>query len=211
MPMSDATPNTTAQEEGNQLFPIFLKLNELHTLIVGGGYVGLEKVTAVLANSPSATVTLVAPEIREEIREVASRFPNLALLHREYQPEDLAGKDLVLVATNNKELNIRIKQQARERKILANVADTPAQCDFYLSSVVPKGHLKIAISTNGKSPTVAKRVKEVLLEAFPDEIEQVLDHLQEIRNSLKGDFAEKVKQLDQITSVLVKKNINEEM
>jgi siroheme synthase-like protein len=203
--MSDTTPKTTAQEEGNQLFPIFLKLNELHTLIVGGGYVGMEKVTAVLANSPSATVTLVAPEIREEIWELASQFPTLALLHREYQPEDLAGKDLVLVATNNKELNIRIKQQARERKLLANVADTPDHCDFYLSSVVPKGHLKIAISTNGKSPTVAKRVKEVLLEAFPDEIEQVLDHLQEIRNYLKGDFAEKVKQLDQITSVLVKK------
>ncbi|CAN5918770.1 hypothetical protein BH24BAC1_BH24BAC1_24680 [soil metagenome] len=208
--MPDATPKPSP-EGGNQLFPIFLKLNELHTLIVGGGYVGMEKVTAVLANSPSATVTLVAPEIREEIRELAAQFPNLALLHREYQPEDLAEKDLVLVATNNKALNIQIKQQARARKLLANVADTPDHCDFSLSSVVPKGHLKIAISTNGKSPTVAKRVKEVLLEAFPDEIEQVLDQIQEIRNSLKGDFAEKVKQLDQITAVLVKKNANEEM
>jgi uncharacterized protein len=208
--MPDTTPKPSP-EEGNQLFPVFLKLNELHTLIVGGGYVGMEKVTAVLANSPSATVTLVAPEIREEIRELAEQFSNLALLHREYQPEDLAGKDLVLVATNNKALNIQIKQQARARKLLANVADTPDHCDFYLSSVVPKGHLKIAISTNGKSPTVAKRVKEVLLEAFPDEIEQVLDQLQEIRNSLKGDFAEKVKQLDQITAVLVQKKTNEEV
>jgi uncharacterized protein len=194
-----------APEEGNQLFPIFLKLNELHTRIVGGGYVGMEKVTAVLANSPSATVTLVSPEIRAEIRELAEQFTNLTLVEREYRPEDLEEKDLVLVATNIKALNIQIKQQARERKLLANVADTPDHCDFYLSSVVPKGHLKIAISTNGKSPTVAKRVKEVLLEAFPDEIEQVLDQLQEIRNSLKGDFAEKIKQLDQITAVLVKK------
>lgn len=208
--MPDATPKPSS-EEGNQLFPVFLKLNELHTLIVGGGYVGMEKVTAVLANSPSATVTLVAPEIRTEIQALAEQFPNLTLVQREYQPEDLAEKDLVLVATNNKALNIQIKQQARARKLLANVADTPDHCDFYLSSVVPKGHLKIAISTNGKSPTVAKRVKEVLLEAFPDEIEQVLDQLQEIRNSLKGDFAEKVKQLDQITAVLVKKNANEEM
>jgi uncharacterized protein len=194
-----------APEEGNQLFPIFLKLNELHTLIVGGGYVGMEKVTAVLANSPSATVTLVSPEIRAEIRELAEQFTNLTLVEREYRPEDLNEKDLVLVATNNQALNIQIKQQARDRKLLANVADTPDHCDFYLGSVVPKGHLKIAISTNGKSPTVAKRVKEVLLEAFPDEIEQVLDQLQEIRNSLKGDFAEKIKQLDQITAVLVKK------
>ena len=199
------SPSKPAREEGNQLFPVFLKLHELDTLIVGGGYVGLEKLTAVLQNSPYATVTLVAPEIREEIWELAGLYPNLTLLHRPYAEKDLAEKDLVLVATNNKELNIQIKQHARARRILANVADTPEQCDFYLSSVVQKGHLKMAISTNGKSPTVAKRVKEVLQQTFPDEMEQVLEQLQQIRNSLKGDFAEKVKQLDQITSVLVQK------
>jgi siroheme synthase-like protein len=89
---------------------------------------------------------------------------------------------------------------------LINVADTPELCDFYLGSIVQKGHLKIAISTNGKSPTIAKRIKQVLQEAIPDSLNEVLDKLQIIRDRLKGDFSEKVKQLNQITEVLVKKD-----
>jgi siroheme synthase-like protein len=196
-------PTTAAQQ--NQLFPVFLKMHELHTLIVGGGLVGEEKITAVIRNSPEATVTLVAPLILPEIRELARNFPTVTLLQREYTESDLEGKDLVIVATDDKALNRQIKQQAKARKILANVADTPDECDFYLSSIVQKGNLKIAISTNGKSPTVAKRVKEVLTETFPDELETLLDNLQQIRNSLTGNFAEKVKQLNSITAVLVEK------
>jgi hypothetical protein len=96
-----------------------------------------------------------------------------------------------------------VKKAAKARKILANVADTPEECDFYLSSIVQKGNLKIAISTNGKSPTVAKRVKEVLNETFPEEIEDVLQNMEQIRSTLKGDFAEKVKQLNEVTASLV--------
>jgi siroheme synthase-like protein len=87
-----------------------------------------------------------------------------------------------------------------------NVADTPDLCDFYLSSIVQKGNMKIAISTNGKSPTVAKRIREVLSEMIPDEMEEVLASLGEIRNRLRGDFSEKVRELNKITSVLVNKH-----
>lgn len=194
-----------ATDQENRLFPVFLKLHELHTLIVGGGLVGEEKITAVLRNSPEATVTLVATAILPQIRELVSNYPHVTLLERPYAVTDLADKDLVIIATDDKALNREIKQQAKARKILANVADTPAECDFYLSSIVQKGHLKIAISTNGKSPTVAKRVKEVLNETFPNELEAVLENLQQIRNSLTGNFAEKVKQLNSITAVLVEK------
>ncbi|MDQ4140853.1 MAG: TSUP family transporter [Bacteroidota bacterium] len=195
----------TATDQENYLFPVFLKLHELHTLIVGGGLVGEEKISAVLRNSPEARVTLVATQILPQIKELAEQHPHVTLLERPYAVTDLEGKDLVIVATDDKALNRQIKQQAKAQKLLANVADTPDECDFYLSSIVQKGNLKIAISTNGKSPTVAKRVKEVLNETFPDELEAVLDNLQQIRNSLKGDFAEKVKQLNNITSVLVEK------
>lgn len=199
-------PNSlTATEQENYLFPVFLKLHELHTLIVGGGLVGEEKITAVLRNSPEAQVTLVATQILPQIREFVAQHARVTLLERPYAPSDLEGKDLVIVATDDKALNRQIKQQAKARKLLANVADTPNECDFYLSSIVQKGNLKIAISTNGKSPTVAKRVKEVLNETFPNELEAVLDNLQQIRNSLKGDFAEKVKQLNNITALLVEK------
>lgn len=190
----------------NNLFPIFLKLENLHTLIVGGGYVGLEKITAVLDNSPEATITLVSPEIRQEIQEIASVNSRIVLIERKFDDGDLEEKDLVIVATNDKEENKRIKSVARAKHMLCNVADTPALCDFYLSSVVRKGNLKVAISTNGMSPTMAKRLKEVLNEALPDNLETAMEQLKAVRDMLKGDFAYKVDELNRITSVLVEKS-----
>jgi len=189
----------------NNLFPIFLKLENLHTLIVGGGYVGLEKITAVLENSPAATVTLVSPEIRQEILEIAESNVRITLVKRKFVDEDLMEKDLVIVATNDKEENKRIKSVARAKHMLCNVADTPPLCDFYLSSVVRKGNLKVAISTNGMSPTMAKRLKEVLNDALPDNLETAMEQLKAVRDMLKGDFAYKVDELNRITSVLVEK------
>lgn len=190
----------------NHLFPIFLKLenDDLHLLIVGGGYVGLEKIEAVLGNSPLATVTLVSPEIRAEIREMAEANPRVTLIERKFEDHDLNEKDLVIVATNDKEENKRIKQVARARHLLCNVADTPDYCDFYLSSVVKKGNLKVAISTNGMSPTLAKRLREVLTEALPDDLETAMAQLKAVRDMLRGDFAYKVEELNRITEVLVK-------
>lgn len=191
-------------EPKNQLFPIFVKMHQLQLLIVGGGYVGLEKVTAVLENSPHADITLVSPEIRAEIVELSQRFLNLKLIYKSFEINDLENKDLVIVATNDKLLNQQIKGWARARRIITNVADTPDFCDFYLGSVVKKGSLKLAISTNGKSPTLAKRIREVLEDAFPDELEDVFDNLREIRKTLTGDFSEKVRRLNEITSILTK-------
>lgn len=166
----------------------------------------MEKITAVLDNSPEATVTLVSPEIRQEIREVAAGNERLSLIERVFEDGDLAEKDLVIVATNDKEENKRIKSVARAKHILCNVADTPPLCDFYLSSVVRKGNLKVAISTNGMSPTMAKRLKEVLNEALPDNLETAMEQLKAVRDMLKGDFAYKVDELNRITSVLVEKS-----
>lgn len=187
----------------NELFPIFLKLENLNTLIVGGGNVGLEKLTAILNNSPKAKVTLVAPLVRNEIFELQKSHPNLVVLQEKYKTDFLQNKQLVLVATDDKELNKQIKAEAFLANIICNVADTPDECDFYLGSVVQKGSLKLGISTNGKSPTVAKRIKEVLNEALPDELEQVLDNVGEIRKSLSGDFQQKIIELNKVTKSLI--------
>jgi len=88
---------------------------------------------------------------------------------------------------------------------LVNIADKPALCDFYLGSIVQKGDLKLAISTNGKSPTVAKRLKEVLNESLPAEIDTTLQQIAELRKTLSGDFTDKVKKLNEVTAVLVDK------
>lgn len=195
--MSDTT--------GNQLFPVFLKLEHLHVLIIGGGTIGLEKISAVLNNSPATKVTLVAKKVLPEIFEFKKRSEKLTILEKEFASTDLDGKDLVIAATGDRELSVFIREEATKRKLLINVADTPDLCDFYLGSIVQKGDLKIAISTNGKSPTLAKRLKEVFNDALPEETQLTMDNLNKFRDHLKGDFANKVKQLNEITSVLIDK------
>lgn len=186
--------------ERNNLFPVFLKLESLQTLIVGGGHVGLEKLTAVLKNSPSANITLVARAIQEPIKEIARKHPHVKLEERNFKLWDLWDKDLVLLATDNRQLHESIRNFARSRRILINVADTPDLCDFYLGSVVTKGNLKIGVSTNGKSPTISKRIREYLEEALPDDTNELLENMQKIRERIKGDFNHKVKVLNDITT-----------
>jgi len=108
----------------------------------------------------------------------------------------------VIVGTDDKAVNQQVQQDCHAKRILVNVADTPDLCDFYLSSVVQKGDLKVAISTNGKSPTFAKRFREVLESILPDSLQETLDNLQSIRNKLKGDFQDKVEKLNEITKVM---------
>ncbi len=190
----------------NNLFPIFVKIEQLQTLVVGGGYVGLEKLVALLKNAEDAPITLVAPEIRPEIVELSKQHPNISLIHEVYNESMLEGKDLVIVGTNFFEVNKQVRDDCNARKILVNVADTPALCDFYLCSVVKKGDLKIAISTNGKSPTFAKRFREILEQILPDSLQETLDNLVVIRDRLKGDFEMKVEKLNEITSVMRREN-----
>ncbi len=186
--------------ERNNLFPVFLKLESLHTLIVGGGHVGLEKLMAMLKNSPAANITLVARTIQEPIKELARKHPTVILQERNFKLWDLWDKDLVVLATDNRQLHETIRNFARSRKLLINVADTPELCDFYLGSVVTKGNLKIGISTNGKSPTISKRFREYLEEALPENTNDLLDNMQKIRQRIKGDFNHKVKVLNDITT-----------
>lgn len=187
----------------NNLFPIFLKLEQMHILIVGGGNVGLEKLEAVLKNAPKTHITLVAPEIRDEIVELAKTH-NITLVQRAYHEDDLHDKQLAIAGTDAPEVNAQVKTDGNARNLLVNVADTPPLCDFYLSSVVSKGDLKVAISTNGKSPTFAKRFREVLEEILPESIQETLDNLKVLRDRLKGDFTYKVDKLNEITSVMKK-------
>lgn len=186
----------------NPLFPAFLKLENLRVLLVGGGNVGLEKLTAILRSSPNTAVTVVSISYLAELREVASRQPRIQLIERGWLETDLDGADIVFAATDDPALHRRIKDAARARRLLVNVADTPDLCDFYLSSVVQKGQLKVAISTNGKSPTVAKRVRAVLEETLPDELDDVLQQMTVIRGRLAGDFAAKIKSLNAVTAEL---------
>ena len=100
-------------------------------------------------------------------------------------------------------LNEEIRGLARERHLLINVADKPELCDFYLGSIVKKGDLKIGISTNGKSPTIAKRLKELFQNNLPDDLDLTLQQMNQFRNTLNGDFAHKVNELNKATAILI--------
>lgn len=199
---SKVKAGTLSDKRDNKLFPVFLQLERLRLLIVGGGPVATEKLQAVLQNAPCTRIRIVAAHFSEELLAVATNKDRVELIQKNYSSGDLYDTDIVIVAVNNIETAEEIRNDAKARKILVNVADTPSLCDFYLGSIVQKGNLKIAISTNGKSPTIAKRIKETLNEVIPNELNEVLDNMQQIRNKLRGDFAFKVKKLNEITAVM---------
>ena len=197
----DSEINETAA--GNQLFPVFLKLNELNVLLVGAGNIGLEKLTALISNSPETRITIIADKFLPEVVDLAGRYPQITTCYRRFESADLDSKDIVVLATGDNVLNAEIRGLARERHLLINVADKPELCDFYLGSIVKKGDLKIGISTNGKSPTIAKRLKEVFQENLPAELDISLQQMNRLRNTLNGDFAHKVNELNRATAILI--------
>ncbi len=188
----------------NQLFPIFVKLNQIDTLLVGGGKVALEKFQALISNDEGLKLTIVTREIIPEFKELLQNYTKIQLHMRPFRPDDLTDKQLVIAATNNMELNEQLRNLTGQNNILFNAADKPELCDFYLGSIVKKGDLKIAISTNGKSPTIAKRVKELLNDLLPEEIDETLSLMSAYREQLRGDFEYKVKQLNEHTKNILR-------
>ncbi|WP_299398100.1 bifunctional precorrin-2 dehydrogenase/sirohydrochlorin ferrochelatase [uncultured Gelidibacter sp.] len=190
--------------ERNNLYPIFLKMHHIQTLIVGGGNVALEKLTFLLKSSPNANVEMVAPFFRDEVKTLAAQF-NINLIVMAYDDAFLCDKDLVIATTDNLEVNKQVYSDAKRRNLLVNVADTPEYCDFYLAGIVTKGNVKIAISTNGKSPTTAKRLRQFFEDVIPEDVNAMVENLNQYRKTIKGNFEQKVHALNKITETLISK------
>ena len=188
--------------ETNNLYPIFLKAAQLEILIVGGGFVAEEKLHFLTKSSPDAQITLVAPFIREGTAKKAEKF-HLRFVHAEYHAGYLQEKYLVIACTDQPEINEQVYRDCRLRNILVNVADNPPLCDFYMGGIVTKGHVKIAISTNGKSPTTAKRLRQFFEDILPGDISQMVENLNRFRETLKGDFESKVHKMNEVTEHLI--------
>jgi precorrin-2 dehydrogenase/sirohydrochlorin ferrochelatase len=157
----------------------------------------------LLKSSPKANVQLVAPEINEEIFELVKKY-QVKLVKKQFGNQFLENKHIVIVATDNENLNIEIYNECKRRNLLVNLADNPTYCDFYLGGIVTKGNVKVAISTNGKSPTTAKRLRQFFEEAIPDNIDEFVQNLNTYRKSIKGNFEKKVSTLNELTKSLVK-------
>lgn len=188
----------------NQLYPVFLKVTELNTLIVGGGNVALEKLSFLLKSSPEAKVQMVSPMFREETVALANKF-GIEMFEQPYDVRFLENKHMVVATTDLEEVNKQVYSDCKERNILVNLADNPPFCDFYMGGIVTKGNVKIAISTNGKSPTMAKRLRQFFEEVIPADINELAENLNEYRKTIKGDFEEKVEALNEFTKGLVAK------
>jgi len=163
------------------LFPIFLKLINRPCLVVGAGRVGEPKIASLLA--AEAAVRVVAPGATEAVRHWA-RTGRLDWQPRCFEPGDLDGNFLVVVATPWRELNDSIYREAQQRGVLCNAVDDPPRCDFYYPAVVNRGELQIAISTNGRSPALAQRLRQELEQQFGPEYEAWLEALGQRRQGL---------------------------
>tara|TARA_R110000868_G_scaffold5985_8_gene34785 strand:+ start:16117 stop:16701 length:585 start_codon:yes stop_codon:yes gene_type:complete len=190
--------------ERNNLYPIFLKLNNLKVLIVGGGFVAAEKLKFLLRSSPDARVTMVSPMYREGTVELAKKG-DVILIHGVYHKKYLKGNNIVIATTNIPEVNLKVHKDCRKRGLLINVADNPPYCDFYMGGIVTKGHVKVAISTNGKSPTTAKRLRQFFEDVIPENVDDLVKNLNEYRKTIKGDFEQKVDTLNEFTKGLIEK------
>ena len=188
----------------NELYPVFLKSSNLEFLIVGGGYVALEKMTFLFKSSPSANVTMISPMYRKETIEKAQKH-GVHMLNGKYKKKYLEGKHIVIATTDSEEVNMKVHAHCRKRSILVNVADNPPYCDFYMGGIVTKGNVKIGISTNGKSPTMAKRLRQFFEEILPEDIDLLAKYLNEYRDTIKGDFEEKVEKMNEYTEALLAK------
>ena len=202
----DSTPSPLERAgERNELYPIFLKLHQINVLIVGGGNVGLEKLSFMLKSSPNANVEVVATKFLPELEALAEKHPSVQLTQSKFKKKMLKKRHMVIACTDDLEVNKRVYDLSRKRYLICNIADTPPLCDYYLGGIVTKGNVKIAISTNGKSPTTAKRLREFFEEVIPEDVNKMVENLNEYRKTLKGNFEDKVQKMNEITEALKNK------
>jgi precorrin-2 dehydrogenase/sirohydrochlorin ferrochelatase len=161
-----------------------LKLSGRRCVVIGGGDVGLEKVEGLLACD--GDVTLIAPDAIEPLRELAAEG-SIRWERREYAgAEDLEGVFIVIAATDDTDVNIRVYDDAERRAMLVNVVDVPPLCNFILPAIIRTGPLAIAISTAGASPALAKRIRDEIADEYGEPYARLAILLNEVRGWAKG-------------------------
>jgi len=176
------------------LFPIFVKLEGRLIVVIGGGAIAEGKIPGALATG--ARIRLVAPSITPQIAEWV-RFGKIDWLPKEFEPADLDSAFLTIAATSALGVNESVFREAEARGILCNAVDDIEHCHFYYGAVVQRGDLQIAISTNGKSPALAQRLRQEFEAEFGPEYEAWLQWLGAAREALRatGPSSETTKKL----------------
>lgn len=165
----------------NTYYPVYIELRDQPCVVIGGGKIAEGKVDGLLA--AQAIVTVISPELTVHLQELVNR-KQITYLSRIYQPGDLTGAFMVICATDQPEINHQVSQEATANHQLVNVVDDTPRCNFIAPSILRKGDLTIAISTSGKAPALAVRLKERLQRELGPEYERFLELAGELREPL---------------------------
>ena len=165
------------------LFPAFLKLENRLIIVIGGGSIATQKIPSLLQSG--ARVRVISPKLHSRLAEYVRRR-EIDWHPKPFSPDDLEGAFLVIAATSIRELNASVFAEAERRSILCNSVDDIDCCHFYYGSVVQRGNLQIAISTNGKSPALAQRLRKELEDQFGPEYEVWLEWLGAAREVIRA-------------------------
>lgn len=162
-------------------YPVYIQLRDQPCVVIGGGKIAEGKVDGLLA--VQAQLTLIAPELTSHLHRLAEQ-KRITYIPRKYQPGDLTGAFLVICATDQAEINHQVWREASANHQLVNVVDDTPRCNFIAPSILRKGDLTIAISTSGKAPALAVRLKERLERELGPEYERFLELAGELREPL---------------------------
>lgn len=194
-------------------YPVFLDIKGKKCAVVGGGQVALRKVRTLLEHE--ASVEVISPALCSELNKL-SKSGEIRVLRKDYQAGDLQGAFIAIAATDNSEINLAVVKDARNRGILVNVVDCAENSDFILPSYLRRGDVIIAISTSGRSPALARRIRSRLEKDFGDEYASLALLIDEVRAEIKledinvnGDDWQKAIDLDLMINLLKKGNREE--
>ena len=165
----------------NTYYPVYIELRDQPCVVIGGGKIAEGKVEGLLA--AKAQVTVVSPNLTRRLQELVQE-KEIAYFARAYEPGDLAGAFLVICATDQAEINHQVWEEASANHQLVNVVDDTPRCNFIAPSILRKGDLTIAISTSGKAPALAVRLKERFQRELGPEYERFLELAGELREPL---------------------------
>jgi precorrin-2 dehydrogenase/sirohydrochlorin ferrochelatase len=169
-------------ERVSPYYPISLKLKGRKCLVVGGGQVALRKAKALLEHD--ANVEVVSPTLCPELNQMTTDGV-IRVTQRDYKTEDLQQAFIAIAATDNVKINKRVASEARRQGILVNVVDDPKNSDFIVPSYLKRGDITIAVSTSGRSPALARKIRSELERNFRTEYEHLAVVADEVRSNLK--------------------------
>ncbi|MCS7281503.1 MAG: bifunctional precorrin-2 dehydrogenase/sirohydrochlorin ferrochelatase [Desulfobacterota bacterium] len=171
-------------------FPLFLDLSRKRFLIVGGGKVAERKIRMLLRFK--AKIKVVSPNLRKGLRLLGNKGL-IEVIEKKYDPQDLDGVDFVISATNDNEINKKVVFDAKERGLLVSSVDDPSLCDFIMPSIVKRGSIVIAISTQGKLPHLSKRLKREIGKFLTKDYVKYLSKIGKLRAELISKVKEEEK------------------